>query len=50
MAGGETYIQEYYILEGIDDSKGEFRPIYDESSKFYQDTYSTGAVPDKEEL
>ena len=26
MAGGETYIQEYYVLQGIDDSKGEFRP------------------------
>ena len=38
------------FLQGIDDSKGEFRPIYDESSKFYQDTYSTGAVPDNEEL
>ena len=50
MAGAETYIQEYFILEGIDDSKGEFRPIFDESTKFYQDTYSTGAVPDKEEL
>ncbi len=50
MAGAETYIQEYYILTGIDDSKGEFRPIYDESTKFYQDTYSTGAVPDSEEL
>ena len=50
MAGAETYIQEYFVLEGIDDSQGEFMPIFDESTKFYQDTYSTGTVPDKQEL
>ena len=50
MAGAETYIQEYFILDGIDDSQGMFMPIFDESSKFYQDTYSTGVVPDKQEL
>ena len=50
LAGAETYIHEFYRLDGIDDSKGEFFPVFDESTLFHTDTFSGGTVPDNSEL
>ncbi len=50
LAGAETFIHEFYRLDGIDDSKGEFFPVFDESTLFHTDTFSGGTVPDNSEL
>jgi hypothetical protein len=50
LSGAETFVHEFYRLDGIDDSQDQFFPVFDPTTLFHTDTFSSGVIPDKSEL